>query len=87
MSNDETAIFQLYHGENMLQSYDHDDVRFIQDQHAYVGFVSASSLKQQSIGRHIAPRGHIILNPSQQIFVFFLLNIACLEEEQQLPIS
>ena len=77
MSNDETAIFQLYH----------DDVRFIQDQHTYVGFVSASSLKQQSTDRHIAPRGHIILNPSQQIFVFLLLNIVCLEEEQQLPIS
>jgi hypothetical protein len=77
MSNDETAIFQLYHGENMLQSYHHDDVRFIQDQHAYVGFVSASSLKQQSTGKHIAPRGHIILNPT----IFFLLNIACLEEE------
>ena len=73
MSNDETAIFQLYH----------DDVRFIQDQHAYVGFVSASSLKQQSTGKHIAPRGHIILNPT----IFFLLIIACLEEEQQLPIS
>jgi hypothetical protein len=38
----------------MLQSYHHDDVRFIQDQHAYVGFVSASSLKQQSTGKHIA---------------------------------
>jgi hypothetical protein len=27
MFNDETAIFQLYHGENKLQSYHHDDVR------------------------------------------------------------
>ena len=34
MFNDETAIFQLYHGENKLQSYHHDAVRFIQDQHA-----------------------------------------------------
>ena len=34
MFNAETAIFQLYHGENKLQSYHHDDVRFIQDQHA-----------------------------------------------------
>jgi hypothetical protein len=62
MSNDETAIFQLYH----------DDVRFIQGQHTYVGFVSASSLKQQSTGKHIAPRGHIILNPSQQILNQYL---------------
>jgi hypothetical protein len=50
MFNYETGIFQLYHVENMLQSYHHDDVRYIQDQHAYVGFVSASSLKQQSTG-------------------------------------
>ena len=76
MFNYETGIFQLYHVENMLQSYHHDDVRYIQDQHAYVGFVSASSLKQQSTGWDIAPRGHIILIPSQQILVFFLLNIA-----------
>ena len=55
------SYFQLYH----------DDVRFIQGQHTYVGFVSASSLKQQSTGKHIAPRGHIILNPSQQILFFF----------------
>ena len=34
MFNDETAIFQLYHGENKLQSYHHDAVRLIQDQHA-----------------------------------------------------
>jgi len=33
MFNAETAIFQLYHGENKLQSYHDDDVRFIQDQH------------------------------------------------------
>ena len=31
MFNAKTAIFQLYHGENKLQSYHDDDVRFIQD--------------------------------------------------------
>ena len=31
-------------------------------------FCSASSLKQQSAGRHVAPLRHIILIPSQQVF-------------------
>jgi len=31
-------------------------------------FYSASSLKQQSAGRHVAPLGHIILIPSQLFF-------------------
>jgi hypothetical protein len=33
-----------------------------------LGFYSASSLKQRSAGRHVAPRGHIILIPSQPVF-------------------
>ena len=32
-------------------------------------FNSASSLKQQSAGRYVAPFGHIILIPSQPVFV------------------
>ena len=31
-------------------------------------FYSASSLKQQSTGRHVAPLGHIFLIPSQPVF-------------------
>jgi hypothetical protein len=31
-------------------------------------FYSASSLKQQSANRHVAPLRHIILNPSQPVF-------------------
>jgi hypothetical protein len=31
-------------------------------------FYIASSLKQQSAGRHVAPHGHIILIPSQPVF-------------------
>ena len=59
------AILQLYHGVNKL----HDDVRFVLDQHAELDFYSASSLKQQSAGRHIGPPGHIIiLIPSQPFF-------------------
>ena len=60
-------------------------VRFILDQHAYLNFYSASSLKQQSADRHVAPLGHIILIPSQPVFAF-LLNAACLAEKQHIPI-
>jgi hypothetical protein len=45
-----------------------DEVRFNLDQHAELDFYSASSLKQQSTGRHVAPLGHIILIPSQPVF-------------------
>ena len=45
-----------------------DEVRFVLDQHAELGFYSASSLKQQSTGRHVVPHGHIILIPSQPVF-------------------
>jgi hypothetical protein len=38
------------------------------DQHAELDFYSASSLKHQSEGIHIAPLGHIILIPSQPVF-------------------
>ena len=36
--------------------------------HAELDFYSASSLKQQSTARHVAPLGHIILIPSQPVF-------------------
>jgi hypothetical protein len=35
---------------------------------AVLDFYSASSLKQQSAGRHVAPLEHIILIPSQTVF-------------------
>ena len=63
--NANSAIFQLYHGENKLIF---NEVRFVLEQHAESDFYSASSLKQQSTGRHVAPLGHIILNPSQPVF-------------------
>ena len=44
------------------------EVRFVQDQHAELDFYSASSLKQQSADRHVAPLGYIILIPSQPVF-------------------
>ena len=47
---------------------DDDEVCFVLDQYAELDFYSASSLKQQSAGRHVAPLGHIILILSQPIF-------------------
>ena len=40
----------------------------ILDQHAYLDVYSASSMKQQSVDRHVAPLGHIISSPSQPDF-------------------
>jgi hypothetical protein len=48
---------------NYIQWND-SDVRFVLDQHAEFDFYSTSYLKQQFIGRHITPLGHIILIPS-----------------------
>ena len=48
--------------------WDDDEVCIVLDQHAEVDLYSASSLKQQSAGRHVAPFGHIILIPSQPVF-------------------
>ena len=46
--------------------WDDNDVCFVLDQHAELDFNSASSMKQQSAGRHVAPLGHII--QSQPVF-------------------
>jgi hypothetical protein len=63
--NANSAIFQL---SQVNFQWDDDEVRFVLDQHAELDFYSASSLKQQSAGRHVAPLGHIILIPSQPVF-------------------
>ena len=47
-----------------------DGVHFVLDQHAMLNFYSASSLKQQSMGRHIALLRYIILILNQTVFVF-----------------
>jgi hypothetical protein len=36
---------------------DDDEVHFVLNQHTELDFYSASSLKQQSAGRHVAPLG------------------------------
>jgi len=44
-------------------------VCFVLDQHTELNFCSVSSLKQQVMGRHVAPLAHIILiSTSQSVF-------------------
>ena len=54
--------------EQVNFQWDDDDVRFVLDQYVEFDFYSASSLKQQSVGRHVAPLGQIILIPSRPFF-------------------
>jgi hypothetical protein len=58
--------------EQVNFQWDDDEVRFVLDQHVELDFYSASSLKQQSAGRHVAPLWNIIPIPSQQVFAFSL---------------
>ena len=66
--------------------WDDDEVRFVLDQHAELDFYSASSQKQQSAARHVAPLGHIILISRANQSFLFPLNATCLAEKQQIQI-
>jgi hypothetical protein len=55
-------------GKKLIFNWNDDEVRFGLDQHGELDLYGASSLKQQSAGRHVAPLGHIILISSQRIF-------------------
>jgi hypothetical protein len=68
--NANSAIFPIISWREQVNfQWDDDEVRFVLDQHAELDFHSASSLKQQSAGRHVAPLGHIIPIPNQPVFV------------------
>jgi hypothetical protein len=47
--------------EQVKFRWDDDNVHFVLDQYASLDFCSASSLKQQSVDRHVDPLKHIIL--------------------------
>ena len=64
--NANSAIFQLYYGDNKLSF--NETVRFVLDRHVQLDFYSANSLKQHSTDRHVAPLWDIILIPSQPVF-------------------
>ena len=65
-----------------FQWYD-EEVRFVLDQHAELDFYSASSLKQQSAGRHVAQLGHTLSLFWANQSLLFLINAECLAEKQQ----
>ena len=71
--------------EQVTFQWDDDEIRFVLNQHAWSGFYSASSLKQQSADRHVAPLDTLFWFRANQSLLF-LLNAACLVEKQQLPI-
>ena len=68
MSNEQFFMY-MYIMERVTFRWDDDKVHFVLDEHVQLDFYIASSLKQQSAGRHIAPLGYIILIQSQPIFV------------------
>ena len=65
----EWAIIISWQKQVRFSSDDDDDVCFVLDRYDELKFYShAGSLKQQPLGRHVAPLGHIILIPSQPVF-------------------
>ena len=62
-----------------------DEVSFVLDQQAYLDLYSASSLKHQSAGRHVALSGHIILIPNQHVCTYSIKTVSW-AETQQIPI-
>jgi hypothetical protein len=61
------AFCQPYHDENKLHFNDMMMMLICTRPTRLIGN-SASWLKQPSVGRHVAPLGHIILIPSQPVF-------------------
>ena len=66
--NANSAILLLSWPEQVNFQWNDDEVRFVLDQHAELDFYSASSLKQQFGGRHVAPLWNIIMILSQPVF-------------------
>jgi hypothetical protein len=58
--------------EQVKFQWDNDEVHFVLDQHPQLDYYSASSLKQQSADRHVAPLGHNILITNQPVFALSL---------------
>jgi len=54
--------------EQVNFQWDADEVCFVLDQHVQLDFYSTSSLKQQSVDRHLTPLWYIIIISSQPVF-------------------
>ena len=59
-------LFSYIMARTINFQWDNDEVRFVLDQHAELDFYSATSLRQQFAGRHVAPL--VILIPNQPVF-------------------
>ena len=70
--------------EQIRFQWEYDEVCFVLTQSAELEFYCASSLKQQSAGRHVASLRHIIMIPSQPVLLFLFI-AAFLAEKQQIP--
>ena len=71
--------------EQVNYQLDDDEVRFVLDQPAGLDFYSASSLKQQSVDKHVVPPGHIILISRQPVFA--LSPLCCMLSEEATNIN
>jgi hypothetical protein len=71
----EQVNFQWSNGDDDDVDDDDDDDDDDKVQHAELDkfYYSASSLKQQSAGRHVTPPWHIILIPNQPVCSFSLM--------------
>ena len=64
-----SAISAISWREQVCFQWNDDDVRFVLDQDVeFFFFFSASSLKQQSTCKPVAPLWHNILIPSQRVY-------------------
>ena len=75
LTPNEKPFFSYVKARTSYIQWNDDGVRFVLDQHDELDCYSASSLKQPSVDRNVAPLGYIILIPIQP----------CLVEKQQVP--
>ena len=66
----QVSNFSAISWHEQITVWDNDgNVSFVLDQHAYLDLYSASSLKQQSVDKHVASLRQIILILGQPVFV------------------
>ena len=81
----QSKFVQLYHGERE-KTFQWDDVRFVLDQHVWLDFYSASSLKLQSADSMLfRSLRYIIPNPRQPIFAL-TPQFCVISGKQQIPV-
>ena len=61
-------LLYRFYTQNSRWDDDDDEVRFVLNQQAQLDFYSASSLKQQSADKQVAPLGNSVLIPGQPVY-------------------